>query len=338
MSSAYTGPIGLQFLDRPSIAEQLRLVEKVERLGYSSAWVAETRLTRDAVSVLAAFATVTNSIRLGAAVVNSWTRGPVLMAMTFATLHEMAPGRLALGLGTYSDPIAANQGVHRSRPLGQLAEYVEVVRRLLALDGPVSFEGEMVQVRDVELDLGHGVERTPIPVPIYIGATGPATLRLAGRISDGVLLNGFMASRYTSEAVRWVQEGARAAGRAQHVECAQLVNVAMSPDRDEAFDVAHHMVTMYLGGQPHIARAAGLEPELADALASAVGGWPPQEADVRAARRLVARELVEELVLVGNADECRTRIGEWVDAGADYPIISPLSDDVASLCEALAPR
>jgi 5,10-methylenetetrahydromethanopterin reductase len=337
MSSAYTGPIGLQFLDRPSISEQLQLVAKVERLGYSSAWVAETRLTRDAVSVLAAFATVTDSIRLGAAVVNSWTRGPVLMAMTFATLHEMAPGRVALGLGTYSDPIAANQGVRRSRPLRQLTEYVEVVRRLFALEGPVSLEGELVHVRDVELDLGHGVSRNPIPVPIYIGATGPATLRLAGQISDGVLLNGFMASRYTRKAVRWVQEGAQAAGRAQHVECAQLINVAMSPDRGEAFEIAHLMATMYLGGQPHIARAAGLDPELADALASAVGGWPPRAADVRSARRMVSPELVEELVLVGTADECRARLGEWVDAGADYPIISPLSGDVASLCEALAP-
>lgn len=338
MSAAYAGPIGLQFLDRPGLASQLELVRHVERLGFESAWVAETRLTRDAISVLGAFAAQTSRIRLGPAVVNTWTRGPVLMALTAATLHELAPGRIALGLGVYSDPLAADQGIERRRPLAQLGEYVEVLRRLLAMEGRVGFRGELVRVGDIELDLGFGVPRVPIEVPIYLGATGIATMRLAGQIADGVLLNGFMSARYAAEAAAAVHEAARAAGREKRVECVQLVNVAMSADRGQAFALAHHMTTMYLGGQAHIARAAGLDPELAERLARAVGRWPPREQDVRAALPLVSRELVEDLVLVGTADECRSRIGDWVGAGIAYPVVSPLSEDVRSLCDALAPR
>ena len=82
--------IGFGFLDRPGIAEQLRLVRRIEALGYSSVWTAETRLVREAPSVLGAFAQVTQRITIGG-IINSWTRGPALVALTLATLDEMAP-------------------------------------------------------------------------------------------------------------------------------------------------------------------------------------------------------------------------------------------------------
>ena len=87
-------PIGFGFLDRPGVAEQVRLARKAEGLGYDSLWVTETRLARDAFSVLGAMAASTRRIRLGTGIVNSWTRGPGLMAMSFATLSNLAPGRI----------------------------------------------------------------------------------------------------------------------------------------------------------------------------------------------------------------------------------------------------
>ena len=69
-------PIGFGFLDRPGVAEQVRLAQKAEALGYDSLWVTETRLARDAFSVLGAMAAATRRIRLGTGIVNSWTRGP----------------------------------------------------------------------------------------------------------------------------------------------------------------------------------------------------------------------------------------------------------------------
>lgn len=330
--------IGIQFLDRPGARTQLELVARADQLGYTSAWVAETRLTRDAVSMLGAFTAVTDRIQLGAAVVNTWTRGPVLTALTFATLHELAPGRIALGLGSYSDDLARRQGIERARPLTQLREYVEVVRALLRCESPVSSDGALVRVHDAMLDLGHGVPPEPIDVPIYLGATGLRTMELAGEVADGVLLNGFLSSDYTRLAMEHVAAGAVRAGRPPDgLDCPQLINVAMSDDRAEAVALARRMVAMYLGGQSHIARAAGIDVELAERLAEMVGGWPPTEDGVRRAERLVDADIVERLVVAGTPSECRSRLQDWVAAGASYPVISPISDNVAAICEAFAP-
>src|SRR5262249_48439603 len=81
--------IGFCFLDRPSVEKQIELVKKIERLGYESAWVTEPRLARDAFTVLGAFAAVTSRTKLCTGIVNSWTRGAALMAMTLATLDEL---------------------------------------------------------------------------------------------------------------------------------------------------------------------------------------------------------------------------------------------------------
>ena len=144
---------------------------RMEELGYDSVWVCETRPLGDAISVLGAIAYATRTIKLGTGVVNSWTRPASLMSLTFATLDELAPGRMLLGIGAYWDPLAWKQGIDRRKPVKQMREYIEVTRRLLDLE-TVTFEGEMVAVRDLRLDLGHGVTRTPKRVPIYVGATG----------------------------------------------------------------------------------------------------------------------------------------------------------------------
>lgn len=103
-------PIGFCLHDVPPGPRVVPLGRRAEELGYSSLWVAETRLTRDAVSTMGALAATTERIALGTSIVDTWTRGPVLMALTAATLNDLAPGRITLGLGASSDPLIANQG------------------------------------------------------------------------------------------------------------------------------------------------------------------------------------------------------------------------------------
>ncbi|MFP6689281.1 MAG: LLM class flavin-dependent oxidoreductase, partial [Alphaproteobacteria bacterium] len=208
-----TKKIGFGFLDRPGVRDQLRLAAKAEGLGYDSLWVTETRLARDAVSVLGAMAAVTERIRLGSCIVNSWTRGPALMAMTFATLDNLAPGRMNLGLGAYWDPLAWKQGIERKKPLSQMREYIGVVRRLLALEDGVTHEGELINVRDLTLDLGHGDPRVPPDVKIFIGPTGPKMMELTGEIAHGALINGILPPTYTRRSLERTAVGAARAGR-----------------------------------------------------------------------------------------------------------------------------
>lgn len=331
--------VGICFLDRPAVREQVRLAKKAEQLGYASVWVTETRLARDAISVLGALAAVTERIALGAGVVNTWTRGPALMAMTFATLDNLAPGRAILGLGAYWDPLAWKQGIERRRPLLQMREYVGIVRRLLALEESVTFEGEAVKVRDLRLDLGHGDPRVPPRVPIYIGATGSKMLELAGEIADGVLINGLLAPDYVRRSLRHVEAGAARAGRSTaEFGTPALINVGMSVDGPSGMDAGRRLVTMYLGQQPHIAKASGLPEAYVARVTAAMGGWPPDPGGVEKAMALVGDEIVDRLTVCGTPAQCLEKTRAWLDAGVAYPVIVPVTENYDEILEAFAPH
>ena len=328
---------GFAFLDRPSLPSQVELVQEVERLGYETVWAAESRLVRDAVSALGAFTTVTSRLRLGA-LVNSWTRGPALMALTVATLHELAPGRIDLAVGPSWDPLAAKQGIRRERPATQLREYLTVVRRLLELGGPVTFDGEVVRVHDLALDLGRGVARDPIDAGLYVLGTADEITGIGAEIADGVLFNGFSPPATTRRSSGVVAAAAARAGRdVADLDRPQIVNVAMADDDPTARDQARSVIALYLGQQPHFAAAAGLDPALAQRLTDAVGGWPARRGALEEASRLVDDDLVDQLVVAGSAGRCREQLDRWIQAGATSVVVVPLTDNCGEICRALAP-
>src|SRR5437016_12328832 len=104
-------------------------VRFAEDHGVRAVWQAGGRLVREATVPMAAFAAVTSRIRIGSGVVNNWTRNVGLMAATFSTLDDLAPGRIMLGIGAWWDPLAAKVGIRRTRPRRAMREYVEGVRR-----------------------------------------------------------------------------------------------------------------------------------------------------------------------------------------------------------------
>lgn len=330
--------IGFGFLDRPGVEDQLRLAKKAEDLGYDSLWVTETRLARDAVSVLGAMAAVTKRIRLGTCIVNSWTRGPALMAMTFATLDNLAPGRVNLGLGAYWDPLAWKQGIDRKKPLSQMREYIEVLRRLLALEDGVTHESELIQVRDLTLDLGHGDPRVPPDVKIFIGPTGPKMMELAGEVADGALINGMLSPSYAARSLDRMAAGAARTGRTLNdIEKLQLVNIAMDADRGKALFDAKRLVTQYLGQQPHFAEAWEFPEDRLAEIKQVMGGWPPSPGGVENAMALVDDEMVADLIAYGTPDECLVSAQRWIDVGLDQLILIPLSRNYDEIIEVFAP-
>jgi len=330
--------IGLCFLDRPDLSEQLRLARRADELGFESVWVCETRLARDAISVLGAMAAITSRVKLGPGVVNTWTRGPALMALTFATLDELAPNRILCGLGAYWDPLAWKQGIERTRLITQMREYVDVVKRLLNME-EVTLEGEVVHVREIRLDLGDGRPKTPKHVPIYVGATGMQMLELSGKIADGVLLNAMLSTDYVRACVAQIYKGAQAAGRElKEIDLPLLVSCALDQDGDKARYAGRRLATMYVGQQPHIAKASGIDDDLIHRVNEAMGGWPPKEGGIEAAMKLIDEDLAVRLTASGTPDECRARLREYEAAGASYPVILPVTHNVDDMIEAFAPE
>jgi 5,10-methylenetetrahydromethanopterin reductase len=209
-----------------------------------------------------------------------------------------------------------------------------VVRRLLAME-TVTFDGEFVQLRDVEIDIVHG-PRGPKDVPIFIGATGDQMLELGGEIADGVLMNYLVSPQYNERAIAHIEAGARRVGRTlDDVDRPQLVVVSMDQDRTRALDNARELVTQYLGQQPHIMKASGVSEDLLNEI-NRVLTWPATEEQIRQAMKLVPDEIVQLITAAGTADEVRSKVQEYVDAGSTCPILYPLGDDVKAMIDVFA--
>jgi 5,10-methylenetetrahydromethanopterin reductase len=334
VSPSGEGRVALYLQDKHPIREGMEYARYAEARGFEAVWQAESRLVREATVPMAAYAAVTRRIKVGSGVVNNWTRNVGLLAATFSTLDDLAPGRVILGIGAWWDPLASKVGIQRTKPLRAMRETVDTVRRLLAMER-VTFHGEFVDVTDIELDIVHG-ERAPKDVPIYIGATGMRMMELAGEIADGVVLNYMVGPAYNDAAMEALQAGAARVGRtAADVDRPQLVVCSLDEDRDAALDRARELLTQYLGQQPHIMRASGVDPGLIEEIGRALT-WPAGQEEIRRAMRLVPDDVVQMITASGTPDECRAKVREYVAAGATCPILYPLGDDVRAMIDAFA--
>ena len=277
--------LAIYLQDAHPIPEAIEYVRYAEERGFEAVWQADSRLVRDAVVPMAAFAANTETITIGSGVVDCWTRNPARLASTFSTLDDLAPGRIILGIGAWWEPLASKVGVDRRRPLLAIRETVEACRALLANE-TVTYHGEFVHLDGVELDYVYQ-ERRPKDVPIYIGATGDRMLELTGEIADGVVLNYLVSPEYNRRAMDRLADGAARAGRSlDDLDRPQLVVCSVAETRAEALDGARLMVTQYLGQQPHIMKASGVPESVLEEIGRVLT-WPATHDQVEAASKLV---------------------------------------------------
>jgi 5,10-methylenetetrahydromethanopterin reductase len=328
-----TTRVALYLQDAHPIREGMEHARYAEARGFEAVWQAESRLVREATVPMAAFASVTERIKVGSGVADCWSRNPARLAATFATLDDLAPGRILLGLGAWWDPLARKVGIERTRPLTVMREVVTAVRALLHNES-VTMHGDYVHLDGVELDYVYQ-ERRPKDVPIYIGATGMQMMELTGEIADGVVLNYLVSPDYNARAMEHLAAGADRAGRSiDDLDRPQLVVCSVHEDRATALDMARLMVTQYLGQQPHIMKASGVPQSLLDAVGEVLT-WPATHEQVEAASKLVPDEIVQMLTASGTADDARARVADYMATGCTCPILYPLGD-VQAMIDAFA--
>jgi len=215
-----------------------------------------------------------------------------------------------------------------------MRETVTVVRDLLARKR-VTFHGEFVRLTDVELDVVHG-RKEPRNVPIYIGATGPKMMALAGEIADGVVLNYLVSPQYNSGAIEMLETGAKQARRPINtIDRPQLVVCSVDRYRKKALDASRKLVTQYLGQQPHIMKASGVKQELLDEIGQVLT-WPATEEQIEDAMKLVPDDVVQMITASGTPEECKAKVREYVAGGATCPILYPLGPDVKFMIDSFA--
>jgi F420-dependent oxidoreductase-like protein len=226
----------------------IEATQEAERLGYDSVWTSEA-WGSDAFSPLAYLAGHTERIKLGTAVVQLAARTPTATAMHVLTLDHLSGGRVILGLGVSGPQVVEGwYGQPSNRPLARTREYVEIIRRALAREEPVEFDGEFFQhPYHGPGSVGLGKPLKPIThplrrrVPIYLGAEGPKNVTQTAEIADGWL------PLYYSPHHQEVYAD-QLAGASDDFEIAAMVQMNIDDDLDAALLPVKMMVGFYIGG------------------------------------------------------------------------------------------
>jgi alkanesulfonate monooxygenase SsuD/methylene tetrahydromethanopterin reductase-like flavin-dependent oxidoreductase (luciferase family) len=316
--------LAIGLLARPSLRDMARVARDVERGGFSAAFVAETQIIRDAVTSLTAMLLATTRLKVGTAAVNVFTRGAGLLAVTWATLAEAAPGRTILGLGVGSASTLAQQGFDVTHPIGRLREYTEAVR-LLWSGEQVSYQGSIVTLRDAQLDV------PPDPPPqVFYCVSGPQALRTAARLADGVIFDVFLPPAEVARMVKQVHDGTESRFTGE-IGAGLMVSVA--DNWRDAADRIRPTVATYIARFPELAREMGLD----DELVTRIRLMADQESLAQAAD-LVGDEVVDAVAVCGPPARCRRRIQDYRDTGLTLPVLFPEPSSLERVITDLAPR
>ena len=185
---------------------------RAEALGYTHAWIADSHmLWSDPYAVLALAATRTTRLRLGTGVAVAPTRPAPVTAASIATINQLAPGRVFLGVGTGNTAMRVMG--HKPMPIAEFDRYLATLRPLLrGAEAPFQWRGREMPIRHLMPDAGFVNFRDPIP--LYVSGFGPRALGLAGRHGDGAVLSIPPDAKYMAGVWRHLERGAAEAGRA----------------------------------------------------------------------------------------------------------------------------
>jgi probable F420-dependent oxidoreductase len=302
------------------LAAHRDLVRELPDLGYTDVWTAETNGT-DAFTPLALVAQWAPELRLGTAIAPVYTRGPGLLAMTAATIAELAPDRFVLGIGSSSPVIVSDwNAAEFTEPYGRTRDTLRFLRAALAGE-KVSAEYPTFTVSRFRL------ERPPASPPkIMLAALRPGMLRLAANQADGAITNWLSA-----EDVRTVRKEI-----GPDVELAARIFVCPTEDVDAARGLGRLLISSYLTVPAYAAFHDWLG--RGEALRPMHEAWAA--GDRKAANAAIPDEVVDQLVVHGSPQECREHVARYVANGLTTPVIAalPTGADPVEMTRLLGPE
>ncbi len=235
-------------------ANPVETIQEAERLGFDSVWVAES-YGSDALTPLAWWGAATSTIRLGTNLAQLSARTPTAMAMAAQTLDHLSGGRFVLGLGVSGPQVVEGwYGASFEKPLARTREYIDIIHRVLAREGPVTNDGAQYPLPyPGGLGLGKPLKSIVHPlrsdIPILLGAEGPKNVALAAEIADGwfpIFFSPRHDQMYTDALAAGFAK--RAGGKPAGFEVNPMVTVAINDDVEAAADTLRPMIALYVGG------------------------------------------------------------------------------------------
>jgi F420-dependent oxidoreductase-like protein len=290
---------------------------------------------RDAFSILGLLASHTKRIKLATGIISVYSRTPAIIAQSVATLDEISDGRIILGLGTSGPAVIENwHGVPYENPLQRTREYVEIIRMILNSER-VNYEGEIFKLRNFRLQF------KPIKkyVPIFIAAMGSKNIKLTGEIADG-WIPFLLPPEHLLNGKKELEAGAEKAGRdVGQIEVSPYIPAAVSQDENLAKSAIKEYIAYYVGGMGTFYHSAMVRYGFQTQADMIVDRW--SKGDKSGASNSVTDEMLESLSISGSAETGRSKVAEYIDNGADLPIIlfppKASRDMVRETIEGLAP-
>lgn len=330
------------------------LARIADQAGIDSFWIMEDPDGWDALAVLGAIARQTETIRLGTGVVNAYYRHPSLIAASMATLDMLSHGRAFLGFGRgQSEWYKIAMGMDVGKPTRRITETIELLEQWWSPDLRASSPEGATEFAV------HEWERVFRPIqpspPVYIAAVGPLAMRIAARHADGVVFNDLASMQFMKESIASVREEAERAGR-DHTGFVFVARsqVKVTDDPESVYEQRKGTVAMIhaLPGMERLMEVDGYDTDriIADVrkamrtnevLAKGGGfGDLRRAGDLDAARKLIPKALMEELVVAGSLPVVRARLQDMQEIGVTHvflatPPIGTTADELRALVTSL---
>jgi probable F420-dependent oxidoreductase len=308
--------IGVRLESGPHLipGQLTELAKLAESRGFESVWLPEGAGS-EALTHLAAFACNTSRVTLATGILPIYHRTPTLLAMGAGSVDAISGGRFILGLGVgHQAPVEGGHGIPFDRPMTRMRETVHIVRALLTGE-PVTYDGKVYRPRESKL----GFNPLRRDLPIYLAALRPQMIEMAGEVADGVLLN-WATAEYLEQAVGSLRRGAEKAGRdPSTIDVACYVRTAVVDDVEAAKPWLRRRIAYYFTMDYYVRyfEQRGFAGEAA-AISAALS-----EGDQDAAAGAVTDAMLDELAVVGSAEDCRKKIDSLRATGLRMPIVAP---------------
>jgi alkanesulfonate monooxygenase SsuD/methylene tetrahydromethanopterin reductase-like flavin-dependent oxidoreductase (luciferase family) len=320
-------PLGTFISVGRSLDTALDRVRVAERLGYHSVFTTHVA-GRDSLTVLGAYATVTESVRLGTGVLPIYSRTPAATAQQAVTIDEMSRGRLTLGVGVSHQVTVENwYGSHIGKPTAEMRDYVAVLRAIFAGEDPP--ESQTFPTRFHFLGV-----RPRADLPIYLAGLSPRMLELAGEVGDGVILWLCNPDYIRDVVVPHVREGRRKAGKKlEGFDIVAAIPTAVTDEVDGARATLRADLSPYflLPFYRHMIERSGYDADVK------LFDEAMERGDASAAAIAISDGFLENLAAIGPADIAAAAVERYRDAGATSPCIGPIpGTDFETALESLA--
>jgi len=310
-------PVGLGLAARGSVEDVLEWADQARRKGLHSVWLHDSLYERDAVTYASAIASHVPDIRVALGALSSYTRHPVLIAMTISALDEMAPGRIILGMGTALPLRLAQMGIPYTpdQGVGSVSQAIDTIRAMWA--------GQRIPSATPNLPPIQPMFPPVHRVPIYIAAYRTDFLKLAGAKADGYLARPAESIANLRRLLPKLHAAAVAAGRSEDaVTRAGYLLTHVDKSRREALNRAKRepfVIYMMSVLSNFSLQQAGFETELRDRIAEA---WRAE--DYHRAANMIPDEMLDAFMLVGTREEVAAAAQRYNEAGMDTPILQPV--------------